>query len=932
MKLSHKLTAIVLGSALTVGIGVGSVSFFIGSQEARHEVESSLQNAVAAKATVLEDYLNSIDEDLRFLAESRFTLSALRSFDSAWAEIADSEGNPTKYLQDIFIANNPNPVGEKHRFDASEEDFTTYSTHHALYHPTLRSLLEIKEYYDIFLINPEGDVVYSVFKETDFATNLMTGPWKDSDLGQAFRAALSKSSPGTANFFDLKRYGPSNQTPQAFVSAPILDAGGALEGVAVIQINPLKLSASYYRQNNLSLKTAKSYVVGPDYLLRTDLPQNDVQDILTTEARLQGVTSALDGKAGIYAGTGIFGTRSVIAYQPFEFGGTRWATIVEADEAEAFAAVTDMRNKMLLTGILLLLTATIAAWYMVHAITKLIGSLAGAVSGLADGQMVDIPGKDRKDVLGVLARSLSVIHEKAVETQRIHTALDSSTSPVMVADVDLNIVYINPALDENLQKSGAFFAERISGYNGDSLVGNNIDLFHQNPAHQRNLLSQLNGAHNGRIVFDERTFDLTANPVHGEDGTRLGYVVEWIEKTNELALQEQMDGMISALAVGDFTHSLEVGADNSTHSNLISGVNKINDIMRDFLNDVDATASALAAGDLTKTLDTTYQGRFEDVRSNLNATMDRLSKTVGEIKSTGDTIRKTTTDITRGAEDLATRAEQQASSLEETAATMEEISATIKQNAQNSESANSLAGEAAKQAETGGDVVRQAVEAMGLIEDGSTKISDIITVIDGIAFQTNLLALNAAVEAARAGDAGKGFAVVASEVRTLAQRSSQAAGDIKKLIQTSSGQVKDGVRLVNATGESLEEIVSGIYAVTEKIEEITSASREQAAGVEEISIAVAHLDEITQRNSALSEESAASARNLSGRAEEMNGLTAFFKIDDAHYSHLETMVGDMQAEAEGFDRPHAAPASGLSPTDMAALDATGTDGQDWVEF
>jgi len=927
MRLSHKLLTLTVGSVVAASLSIGAASYYLSANEARHEVEIQLKATAAAKAAEMAEYIGSAYADLGFLSGSPMTHSALNSLNMAFEGI---DGNPTNYLQNLYIGENPNPIGEKHKLDESENDLSLYSVRHKTYHPMFRSLIENKGYSDIFLVNAKGDVVYTVSKKLDFATNLMSGEWRDTDLANAFRDAKAEMNPKFFHFFDLRPYAPSHGSPESFVSTTLVGPDGSFEGAVIIQIDPLKATEFFNRQSSLSLKSVKSYIVGSDYLLRTDLKQNEEPDILETRFENAGIQAAVKGTSGVYRNTGILGTPSVSAYHSYNVhDDIVWAVAVEADEAEAFAAVTTLRNSMLLLGLVITLSLAGVAYFLIHPITKLIGNLARAVTELADGRNVDLPGKDRTDVLGQLANSLEGIHEKAVESQRIYTALDSSTSPVMVADTELNIVYINPSLDQNLQKSGKFFADRIPGYKGESLVGNNIDLFHQNPAHQRNILSHLNGPHNGRIVFDSRTFDLAANPVNDKDGNRSGYVVEWQEKTVELKLQEQMDDMISAIAAGNFSHRLEMAGDNAGYASLTTGVNQINDIMRDFLDDVDATASTLAAGDLTNKLDVEYQGRFEDVRNNLNTTMDRLSQTIGEIKSTGTTIRTTTTDITRGAEDLASRAEQQASSLEETAATMEEISATIKQNAQNSETANTLAGEAAKQAETGGGVVRQAVEAMGLIEDGSTKISDIISVIEGIAFQTNLLALNAAVEAARAGDAGKGFAVVASEVRTLAQRSSQAAGDIKKLIQTSSGQVKDGVRLVNATGESLEEIVSGIYAVSEKIEEITSASKEQASGVEEISVAVAHLDEITQRNSALSEESAASARNLSGRAEEMGKLTGFFKTDDAHIGDISEVAGNMQKEAGSFERPHPAPGGEVA---RAPLEATGTDGQDWVEF
>ncbi len=230
---------------------------------------------------------------------------------------------------------------------------------------------------------------------------------------------------------------------------------------------------------------------------------------------------------------------------------------------------------------------------------------------------------------------------------------------------------------------------------------------------------------------------------------------------------------------------------------------------------------------------------------------------------------------------LSERTEQQASSLEETAAAMEQLAATVRQNAGNARQASQLADSAKAAADGGGGVATQAVAAMGRIEQSSQKISDIIGVIDEIAFQTNLLALNAAVEAARAGESGKGFAVVAAEVRTLAQRSSAASKEIKALIHASSGEVRTGVGLVNEAGRTLEQIVLSVKRVADIVADIAAASGEQAQGLEQVNAAVAHMDQVTQKNAALVEESTASARDLQAQAAELHGLVAFFSTDGA---------------------------------------------------
>ena len=277
------------------------------------------------------------------------------------------------------------------------------------------------------------------------------------------------------------------------------------------------------------------------------------------------------------------------------------------------------------------------------------------------------------------------------------------------------------------------------------------------------------------------------------------------------------------------------------------------------------------------------QDEVGQIAGAVSSMVSRVREIIAEIKSSAREVTNASAEISTSTTDLSQRTEEQAASLEETSASMEQISATVKKNAENAQQANQSAAATQRVADRGGEVVAQAVGAMAKIEDSSRKISDIITVIDEIARQTNLLALNAAVEAARAGEAGRGFAVVASEVRSLAQRSSQAAKDIKDLITNSNSQVKDGVALVNQAGAALNEIVESIKSVATIVADIANASGEQATGLEQINKALTQMDEVTQQNSALVEENAATAKTLETRARAMDEQVAFFQLDAAEY-------------------------------------------------
>lgn len=516
----------------------------------------------------------------------------------------------------------------------------------------------------------------------------------------------------------------------------------------------------------------------------------------------------------------------------------------------------------------------------------------------------------------------------AAENTRIRSALDNVTTNVMIADNDRNIIYMNKSVSDMLIRAEADIRKVLPHFNASRLLGGSMDQFHRNPAHQRNLLASLTQTYRAQIKVGPRTFALIASPVIDENHERLGSVVEWKDRTDEVAVEQEIAAIVEAAGQGNFSQRIELSNKEGFFRTLGEGMNRLMETSHVGLNEVVRVLEALARGDLTETITNDYQGLFGRLKEDSNATVDSLSKLVLDIKAVVEAVNTAAREISAGNADLSQRTEEQAASLEETASSMEELASTVKQNAENAQRANRMAMAASDVAVKGGNVVQQVVGTMGAINESSRKIVDIISVIDGIALQTNILALNAAVEAARAGEQGRGFAVVASEVRNLAQRSSAAAKEIKSLISDSVEKVEDGTQLVGEAGQTMEEIVASVRQVTEIMAQIAAASAEQSAGIEQVNTAVAQMDEVTQQNAALVEQASAAAESLEEQAERLAETMKQFRLDAGHAAASSALPGRHAAVHKPIPRLN----NSLNKALGRPAHAGGYSGEEWEEF
>ncbi|NOH95918.1 aerotaxis transducer Aer2 [Vibrio sp. 99-70-13A1] len=486
------------------------------------------------------------------------------------------------------------------------------------------------------------------------------------------------------------------------------------------------------------------------------------------------------------------------------------------------------------------------------------------------------------DYIGNTLEWRDVTEERAKEAEigRLASAVEGMTTNLMMANEDGIIQYVNPSLSTLLKGRESELRKELSGFDASNLVGKNIDIFHKNPAHQRSII-----ANPDRLPFSSDIkvgtleFNLTCIAMRDGNGNFMGPALQWVDITELQDGQRQVESLIQKAISGQLDERIDTSDYSGFMKELGDGVNGLLDTLVEPLGQCIDVMSKVADGDLKTTMPDSNQGEFGRLAEAVNTSILNIRNMVDKITTSSARVATASTEIAEGNNDLSQRVEAQASNLEETAASMEQMTATVKQNAENAKGANELSDDAAKKAGKGGEVVGQAVSAMSEINSASKKIADIIGVIDEIAFQTNLLALNAAVEAARAGEQGRGFAVVAGEVRNLAQRSAAAAKEIKGLIKDSVEKVDEGSRLVDESGETLNEIVDAVASVSQLIQQIAESSLEQSTGIDEINRAITTMDEMTQQNASLVEETSAASQSLRSEGKELLNLMNFFSTD-----------------------------------------------------
>jgi methyl-accepting chemotaxis protein len=825
-------------------------------------IHKEIETVIEMKSDEIDLYLQSIVQDLDYQRNNPAIAEAIIGFTKGWNQLE----NPKQTLTKLYGNNNK---------IKNAGDGSYYSEIHAKYHPRFQRFEKLRGYHGLFLLDMKGNVIYTTYKEPDYATNILNGKYKDSGLGKAYRNIYTATE-GSEYLTSFEEYEPSGGLPSSFVASPVYHEGEKI-GVIVLDM-PVDKIQHIVETGNQFAETADIYLVDEYKLLVTDSALTEHVDILKTKSNFKGVEVAIQtGKGGVYEDENNIKDHKVIyGVGDVKFLGHDFIVVAEVEEQDILQSVEKLKNQTIIAVIILSVCAGIIAVIISKFAVNNIRHLVSVIGDISEGKHeIEVKMTEQKDEFGIIAKSLDKIKVLGAHSKTIEIVMDNINSPIMICDKNFDIKYLNKIAREKL-----YILERFLDIRSSDIIGSKIDVFHKTLLDDNTKMP-----YETKFTIGDEWLSLSADSFLDENGNFAGAYVAWQIITDEVLSQKAVEKAQIEIqrVIGDAkngTLSTRINSDEfeGEQKDSVENVNQLMEAIAKPLEEFGSVLESLSKGNLIDKMKGSYQGRFQDLKDALNNTIEYFNKTMLKIRDSSESVNVASSEIAIGGRNLSERTEQQASSLEETAASMEQMTSSVVLNTESVGKAKDISASASDSAGKGQEAVIKTISAMESINESSKKIVGIISVIDEIAFQTNLLALNAAVEAARAGEAGKGFAVVAQEVRSLAGRSAESSKEIADLINESASKVDEGVDIAKISGERLEEISSSVKELSSIISTVSETSNEQATGIEEVNGAISQMDEMTQQNAALVEQNTAASQALSDQVETLKSLVSYFKV------------------------------------------------------
>ena len=531
-----KLPAIMVVLTVIAITTMGVNSFLSARNLIIDDSRTRLAAIADGQARSVEAFFSFIDRDLGLVADHPATRTALAEFKAAFRLIADAE----RALQRAYIDENPHPMGQKERL-LSAGTGTIYDAVHARHHPTFDRLREANGYYDVFLFDPEGNLVYSVFKERDFATNMRTGQWRDTGLARVFRAAADQTANAAPAFEDFAPYGPSADAPASFIARPVFASDGTSIGVLAFQMPVDAINASVQSVSGLG-ETGAAYLVGPDRLMRTDALHTEANDILLTRIDSPVVSAALAGETAIGI-SGQEGAERLLAAVPITVAGLSWAAVVHQDMAELDRPLAALARSYIRDGALVVAATLLLAVLTACSLSGPLVALGGAMQAISEARFdTTVPATGRGDEVGAMARTLETFRSSLAAAEGLAreaafkgAGFEVAGAPMMMTDTDLSIVYANAAMSRLVDHRLDDLRRAAPGFDGTALVGQSLDLFPfpNGPMHTRVASGEALPIKE-KIRIGDAYLGLLFDSVHDSAGAHIGYVVEWRDQTAQM--------------------------------------------------------------------------------------------------------------------------------------------------------------------------------------------------------------------------------------------------------------------------------------------------------------------------------------------------------------------------------------------------------------